>query len=161
MMDRFWCGAVAGSVNAAFFVTPVEYVRNQLIAQHTELAAAQASGNTTNSGATAYFRGAFCVVRDAYRNQGLLVALARRVLVCESRRTGYGLLLLHHALGADADNTTRTGETLVLDDCDVWWARGTLLLDGGFANGYSQDVDSDCIIYGRGLGEGSLAQDLR
>lgn len=74
MVDRFWCGAVAGSVNAAFFVTPVEYVRNQLIAQHTRLAAAaQASGNTTNSTATTYFRGAFCIVRDAHQNQGLLL----------------------------------------------------------------------------------------
>jgi len=68
MTDRFWCGAVAGSINAACFVTPVEFVRNQLIAQHTKLAAAQAKG--TN--ATAYFQGAFCVVRDAWQNQGLL-----------------------------------------------------------------------------------------
>jgi hypothetical protein len=39
--DRFWCGAVAGGVNAALFVTPVEFIRNQLIAQHTKLADGQ------------------------------------------------------------------------------------------------------------------------
>ena len=82
MTDRFWCGAIAGSVNAACFVTPVEFVRNQLIAQQTRLAAAQAtntavaatsSRRTRNSGATAYFRGALCVVREAWHShQGLL-----------------------------------------------------------------------------------------
>jgi len=29
--DRFFCGSVAGMVNAGIFVTPVEFVRNQLI----------------------------------------------------------------------------------------------------------------------------------
>jgi len=39
MTDRFWCGVMGGAVNAALFVTPVEFVRNQLIAQHSKLAA--------------------------------------------------------------------------------------------------------------------------
>lgn len=41
MGDRFVCGFVAGGVNAALFVTPVEFVRNQLIGQHTRRAAGQ------------------------------------------------------------------------------------------------------------------------
>ena len=41
MADRFVCGCVAGGVNAALFVTPVEFVRNQLIGQHTRRAAGQ------------------------------------------------------------------------------------------------------------------------
>ena len=41
MADRFVCGFVAGGVNAALFVTPVEFVRNQLIGQHTRRAAGQ------------------------------------------------------------------------------------------------------------------------
>ena len=74
MTDRFWSGAVAGSVNAAFFVTPVEYVRNQLIAQSTKKAAARDSGRLVGSGSSAgHFRGVICVVRDAYHSpQGLL-----------------------------------------------------------------------------------------
>ena len=36
--DIFWCGFVGGAINAALFVTPVEFVRNQLIAQHTKIA---------------------------------------------------------------------------------------------------------------------------
>jgi solute carrier family 25 carnitine/acylcarnitine transporter 20/29 len=32
-MDRFYSGCVGGAVNAALFVTPVEFVRNQLILQ--------------------------------------------------------------------------------------------------------------------------------
>jgi hypothetical protein len=42
-MDRFWCGAMGGAVNAFLFVTPVEFVRNQLIAQHSREAAAAKS----------------------------------------------------------------------------------------------------------------------
>eukprot|EP00541_Cyclophora_tenuis_P004079 CAMPEP_0116558220 /NCGR_PEP_ID=MMETSP0397-20121206/9693_1 /TAXON_ID=216820 /ORGANISM="Cyclophora tenuis, Strain ECT3854" /LENGTH=267 /DNA_ID=CAMNT_0004083801 /DNA_START=95 /DNA_END=898 /DNA_ORIENTATION=- len=38
MMDSFLCGMVGGGVNAALFVTPVEYIRNQLIVQHTQKA---------------------------------------------------------------------------------------------------------------------------
>jgi mitochondrial ornithine carrier protein len=38
LSDIFWCGFVGGGVNAALFVTPVEFVRNQLIAQHTKIA---------------------------------------------------------------------------------------------------------------------------
>eukprot|EP00980_Cylindrotheca_fusiformis_P008260 scaffold1736_cov127-Cylindrotheca_fusiformis.AAC.74 len=32
--DKYLCGFTAGAVNAALFVTPVEYVRNQLINEH-------------------------------------------------------------------------------------------------------------------------------
>lgn len=39
--DKFVCGFVAGGVNAALFVTPVEYVRNQLIGQHSRSTAGQ------------------------------------------------------------------------------------------------------------------------
>lgn len=39
LTDRFFCGFIGGAVNGALFVTPVEFVRNQLIAQHTRLAA--------------------------------------------------------------------------------------------------------------------------
>jgi Mitochondrial carrier protein len=46
LMDRFWGGFVGGAVNAALFVTPVEFIRNQLIANHTQLS----SNNTTSSG---------------------------------------------------------------------------------------------------------------
>jgi Mitochondrial carrier protein len=34
-VDRFTCGFVAGAVNGALFVTPVEYIRNQMIAHHS------------------------------------------------------------------------------------------------------------------------------
>jgi hypothetical protein len=62
-LDRFWCGAVAGGVNAALFVTPVEFIRNQLIAQHTKLADGQkvAVQNT----------GSCDVVKHSMRQHGL------------------------------------------------------------------------------------------
>jgi len=31
IMDLFWCGVIAGAINAAVFVTPVEFIRNKLI----------------------------------------------------------------------------------------------------------------------------------
>jgi hypothetical protein len=67
--DRFWCGAVAGGVNAALFVTPVEFIRNQLIAQHTKLA----DGGPKVGGASAIkqFAGSWDVVRHSMRQQGV------------------------------------------------------------------------------------------
>ena len=41
LSDAFICGFVGGAVNATLFVTPVEYVRNQLISQHSRRAAGQ------------------------------------------------------------------------------------------------------------------------
>lgn len=40
--DFFVCGSISGAVNALIFVSPVEFVRNQLIAQHTRIAQAKA-----------------------------------------------------------------------------------------------------------------------
>lgn len=40
--DHFVCGSVSGATNAIIFVSPVEFVRNQLIAQHTRIAQAKA-----------------------------------------------------------------------------------------------------------------------
>lgn len=37
-VDSFVCGTIAGAVNALLFVAPVEFVRNQLIEQHSRLA---------------------------------------------------------------------------------------------------------------------------
>jgi hypothetical protein len=64
--DRFWCGAVAGGVNAALFVTPVEFIRNQLIAQHTKLA-----DGGPKVGAVKQFKGSWDVVRHSMRQHGL------------------------------------------------------------------------------------------
>jgi hypothetical protein len=38
LSDHFVCGSVSGAINALVFVSPVEYVRNQLISQHTHIA---------------------------------------------------------------------------------------------------------------------------
>ncbi|GKY98541.1 hypothetical protein MPSEU_000811100 [Mayamaea pseudoterrestris] len=47
LLDRFWCGAIGGAVNAFLFVTPVEFVRNQMIAQHSRDVAASTSESMT------------------------------------------------------------------------------------------------------------------
>lgn len=70
--DRFWCGFVGGAVNAAVFVTPVEFVRNQLIAQHSKLAAVVTAPTPFGKGDAKYFRGSWDVIRHAFQNQGVL-----------------------------------------------------------------------------------------
>lgn len=62
LSDQFLCGAVGGMVNAAIFVTPVEFVRNQLIAQHSKLAnSSHPAGNNSKK----LFNGVYDVVRYA------------------------------------------------------------------------------------------------
>ena len=69
--DRFWCGFVGGAVNAAAFVTPVEFVRNQLIAQHSKLATATVASQFAKRDAT-YFRGSWDVIRHSVQKHGVL-----------------------------------------------------------------------------------------
>ena len=80
-MDRFWCGFVGGAINAALFVTPVEYVRNQLIAQHTR----KSHGITSKR----HFAGPRDVIRHTIATQGIMglwkgtgMAVARDSLGC-------------------------------------------------------------------------------
>jgi solute carrier family 25 (mitochondrial carnitine/acylcarnitine transporter), member 20/29 len=70
--DYFWCGFVGGAVNAAAFVTPVEFVRNQMIAQHSRLAAAGATAPFAASKGETYFRGSWDVIRHSVQKQGVL-----------------------------------------------------------------------------------------
>jgi hypothetical protein len=43
MSERLACGFTSGAINEDLFVTPVEYVQNQLIGQHSKLASHQIS----------------------------------------------------------------------------------------------------------------------
>jgi len=81
MMDRFWCGFVGGAINAALFVTPVEFVRNQLIAQHTRKSHGVRS--------EVHFAGPRDVIRHTVATQGVVglwkgasMAVARDALGC-------------------------------------------------------------------------------
>jgi len=83
MTDRFICGFMGGAVNAAFFVTPVEYVRNQLIAHHTRRASGQKVKNI--------FRGPLDVIKHTLQEsprgfgglwKGVGVTIARDSIGC-------------------------------------------------------------------------------
>ena len=63
MADHFLCGFIGGAINAAAFVTPVEFVRNQLIIQHTKLASGQVS--------TSPMSGPLDVVRSTIATHGI------------------------------------------------------------------------------------------
>lgn len=74
LMDRFWCGFVGGAVNGALFVTPVEFVRNQLIAQHSKLAGSVTDSvlAISNSGGGTVFRGSWDVIQHAFQSRNVL-----------------------------------------------------------------------------------------
>lgn len=80
LSDHYVCGFIGGAINAAAFVTPVEFVRNQLIVQHTAAAAAAAStGNAmrnTASGPMDIIRSTVATegVRGLWRGMGMTVA---------------------------------------------------------------------------------------
>lgn len=77
-LDRFLSGMIGGGVNALLFVTPVEFVRNQLIAQHSRSVAGDTSTSPRSTwqvirysvrdhGVTSLWRGAsWSVARDSF-----------------------------------------------------------------------------------------------
>jgi solute carrier family 25 (mitochondrial carnitine/acylcarnitine transporter), member 20/29 len=67
--DKFWCGFMGGAVNGAIFVTPVELVRNQLIAQHTKLATTNVEILSTTTERN--FRGSWDVIRQTFHTTGV------------------------------------------------------------------------------------------
>jgi solute carrier family 25 (mitochondrial carnitine/acylcarnitine transporter), member 20/29 len=67
--DRFVCGFVGGAVNGALFVTPVELVRNQLIAQHSKLATSTLETSAANKVSLPSFRGSWDVIRYVVQSQ--------------------------------------------------------------------------------------------
>lgn len=77
--DHFLCGFLGGAVNAFLFVTPVEFVRNQMIADHSRQA----------SGKAARFTGSGDVIRSTVTSKGVLglwrgvsLAVTRDALGC-------------------------------------------------------------------------------
>ena len=66
LQDHFLCGAIAGSTNALLFVSPVEYVRSQLIAQHTHIAE-----GTTHLLKYGVMKGPIDVVKATYKDKGV------------------------------------------------------------------------------------------
>ena len=81
LTDRFISGFMGGAVNAAFFCTPVEYVRNQQIAHSSTLttvngdsAAAKKTAKTKNAGGIFSIRnqnGPFAVIQRTIQSNGL------------------------------------------------------------------------------------------
>mmetsp|Transcript_19682 Transcript_19682/g.24829 ORF Transcript_19682/g.24829 Transcript_19682/m.24829 type:complete len:456 (+) Transcript_19682:103-1470(+) len=81
IFDRFICGSFSGAVNALVFVCPVEYVRNQLIQQHTR--------RSKGIGLEKRLKGPFGVISKTLKNEGIFglwrgagVTLVRDSLGC-------------------------------------------------------------------------------
>lgn len=77
MRDRFVCGFMGGAINAALFVTPVEFVRNQLIGQHSRRAAGKHIANP--------YHGPMDVIRGTIRSPKGVLGLWRGVSVTVAR----------------------------------------------------------------------------
>lgn len=84
LSDHFTCGAIAGFVNALLFVSPVEFIRNQLIAQHTLIA----EGSLSKS---KMMHGPLDVIRNTVKSKGIL-----------GLYTGTAVTLLRDSLGCGA-----------------------------------------------------------
>ena len=70
LVDKFWSGFMGGAVNGAIFVTPVELVRNQLIAQHTKLATLTIE-TVPSLSTERNFRGSWDVIRQTVHSTGI------------------------------------------------------------------------------------------
>jgi hypothetical protein len=67
LADRYVCGSVSGAVNAVLFVSPVEFVRNQLIQQHTNRSQRGQKASTDVKA----MKGPFDVIRKTVQTNGL------------------------------------------------------------------------------------------
>lgn len=107
--DHFLCGFMGGAINAAAFVTPVEFVRNQLIVQHTKLASGQIPTTAMNGpldvirstiashGVAGLWRGiALTVARDSLGCGFFFVSMTycREVLTKKGEQVSLGVTIL-------------------------------------------------------------------
>lgn len=70
LSDRFICGFMGGAANAALFCTPVEYVRNQQIAQ-IETASTQNNLKGSICNKSRVFTGPLAVIRTTIQSHGV------------------------------------------------------------------------------------------
>lgn len=84
ILEHFICGFISGSVNALMFVSPVEFIRSQLIHQHTSIAQGKRLLNGEMSGP-------IDVIKRTLKNDGIFglwrgagVTLARDSIGCGS-----------------------------------------------------------------------------
>jgi hypothetical protein len=64
LVDHFTCGSISGCANALIFVSPVEYIRSQLIYQHTRIA----EGKSLKNGP---MNGPLGVIRSTLKSKGV------------------------------------------------------------------------------------------
>jgi hypothetical protein len=107
--DIFWCGFAGGALNAALFVTPVEFIRNQLIAQHTKIA----NGVIMTK---PFMKGPLDVLRYTVRTNGV-VGLWRGLSITVARDSigcGFFFAAMHSVQRTlSPDNTPSMGVTLL------------------------------------------------
>mmetsp|Transcript_9521 Transcript_9521/g.13962 ORF Transcript_9521/g.13962 Transcript_9521/m.13962 type:complete len:349 (-) Transcript_9521:516-1562(-) len=109
LTDTFFCGAIAGSVNASLFVTPVELVRNVLIAQQSKLMLQSVDLRSKISLGTTHLKGPMDVVRKVLKHEGV-VGLWRGANVTIMRDAlGCGMFFVMFDLGKKGF-TTIVGE---------------------------------------------------
>jgi solute carrier family 25 carnitine/acylcarnitine transporter 20/29 len=92
LSDHFICGAIGGFVNALAFVSPVEYIRNQLIAQHTLVAEGSLSK-------TSMMHGPFDVIKATIKSKGIYGLYTGTGVTLLRDSFGCGSFFVHFELG--------------------------------------------------------------
>jgi hypothetical protein len=90
--DHFLCGAIGGFVNALAFVSPVEYIRNQLIAQHTLVAEGALSKSNI-------MHGPFDVIKATIKSKGIFGLYTGTSVTLLRDSFGCGSFFVHFQLG--------------------------------------------------------------
>ncbi|GFH60169.1 hypothetical protein CTEN210_16645 [Chaetoceros tenuissimus] len=124
LVDHFICGASAGAVNALIFVSPVEYVRSQLIAQHTHIAE-----GTTHLLKYGIMKGPIDVVKATYKEKGIFglwkgagITLVRDSVGCGSFFLAFALGQKHlpSITGAEPSSKINTIGAGMMAGCSYW-----------------------------------------
>lgn len=124
LADHFICGASAGAVNALIFVSPVEYVRSQLIAQHTHIAE-----GTTHLLKYGVMKGPIDVVKATYKEKGVFglwkgagITLVRDSVGCGSFFLAFALGQKHlpSITGAEPTSKLNTIGAGMMAGCSYW-----------------------------------------
>ena len=92
LSDHFICGAIGGFVNALVFVSPVEYIRNQLIAQHTLVAEGSLSK-------TSMMHGPLDVIKATIKSKGFYGLYTGTGVTLLRDSFGCGSFFVHFELG--------------------------------------------------------------
>ena len=101
LLDYFVCGATSGAINALLFVSPVEFVRNNLIMQHTRTTEATMAAINGPPKQFNYKRRPIDVVRNTYNTHGITGLWRGSFLTVARDSLGCGAFFFMYEVGQE------------------------------------------------------------